>query len=92
MVLKDLILNSFYLGVSIYGGINSVHPTVELTWHLKKLGVFEHMGVLGYQGGVQMHGGIQTYGGCQDAPKHMGCQLDAPKCRTYMPLKKNRGV
>ena len=48
-------------------------------------GVFEHMGVLGASGtsrGVQMHG----------ASKHMGCQLNAHKCKTYMPLKKIRGV
>ena len=39
-----------------------------------------------------MHGGIQTYGGCQDTPNIWGCQLNVPKCRTNMPLKKIRGV
>ena len=58
-------------------------------------GLFEYMGVLRYQGtsgGVQMHGGIQTYGGINMPPNIWGCQLNAPKYRTYMPLKKIKGV
>ena len=45
-------------------------------------GVFEHMGVLGHQG---------TSGGAEYMrhPNIWGCQLNAPKCRTYMPLKEN---
>ena len=34
----------------IYGGVNSMPPSVELTCHQRKLGVFEHMGVLGASG------------------------------------------
>ena len=55
-------------------------------------GVFEHIGCWGHQDGVQMHGGIQTYGGVQ-MPKHMGVSSQCPpKCKSYMPLKKGRGV
>ena len=36
--------------------------------------------------------GIQTYQGCPDAPKHMGVSSQCPKCKSYMPLKKIRGV
>ena len=56
-------------------------------------GVFEHMrvsGASGTSGGVKCMGHPNIWG-CQDAPKHMGCQLNAPKCRTYMLLKKIRG-
>ena len=59
---------------------------------LKKLGCLKHMGVLGHQGSVQMHGGIQTYGGCPDASNIWGCQVDAPKCKSYMLLKKISSV
>ena len=55
-------------------------------------GVFEHIGCWGHQDSVQMHGGIQTYGGYLDAPNIWGCQVNAPKYKSYMPLKKIRGV
>ena len=43
-------------GIQTYGGVNSMLPNVELTYHSRKLGVFEHMGCWRYQGGIQMHG------------------------------------
>ena len=55
-------------------------------------GVFEHIGLLGASGWCPMLGGIQTYAGCPDAPNIWGCQVNAPKCKSYMPLKKIRGV
>ena len=48
-------------------------------------------GCWGYQGSVQMHGHPNIWG-CQDAPNIWGCQLNAPKCKSYMPLKKIRDV
>ena len=55
-------------------------------------GRFEQNGCLGHQDGVQMHGGIQSYWGYPEAPNIWGCQVIAPKGKSYMPLKKNRGV
>ena len=58
----------------------------------------ENLGVFTY-GGVwasgDLRGCLNAWGhpniwGCWDALKHMGCQLNAPKCRTYLPLKKIR--
>ena len=59
---------------------------------LRKIRVFEHMGVLGHQGSVQMHGGIQTYGGVQMPQTYGGVKLMPTKCKSYMLLKKIRGV
>ena len=54
-------------------------------------GVFEHMG-FGASGWCPNAWEHPNTWGCPDAPKHMGCQLNAPKCKSYMPLKKIRGV
>ena len=59
---------------------------------LKKIRMFEHMGMLGASGQCPNAWGIQTYGGCPDSPNIWGCQVNAPKCKSYMPLKKIRGV
>ena len=54
--------------------------------------VFEHMGMLGHQG-VSECMGHPNIGGCPDTPKHMGTvNTMSPKCKTYMPIKKIRGV
>ena len=93
VVLKELILNSFYF-VKVWWSWNNIWEMHREALGTYK-GVFKHMGVLGHQGisgNAQMHGGIQTYGGVQMPPNILGCQLNAPKCRTYMPLKKIRGV
>ena len=59
---------------------------------LKKIRVFEHMGMLGHQGSVQMHGGIQTHGCVQMPQTYGGVKSMPPMCKSYMPLKKIRGV
>ena len=45
-----------------------------------------------HQGSVQMHGGIQTYGGIKMPPNIWGSTQCPQVCRTYMTLKKIRGV
>ena len=92
MVLKELILNSFYLwrcgGIEItYGRCIGKH------WGHTR-GVWTYGGVGGTReiGGCPNAWGIQTYGGVKKPPNIWGCQPNAPRCRTYMPLKKIRGV
>ena len=36
--------------------------------------------------------GTSKHMGVSRCPKHMGGQVNAPKCKSYMPLKKIRGV
>ena len=55
-------------------------------------GVFEHMGCWGIRVVSKLMGASKHKGGCPDCPKHKECQVNAPKCKTYMPLKKIRGV
>ena len=50
------------------------------------------MGVLGHQGGVQMHGGIKTWGVSRCPQTTGGVKSMPPKCKSYRPLKKIRGV
>ena len=81
VVSNELILDSFYFGRVWWSWKNIWEMHREALGTYK--GVFEHMGVLGHQG---------TSGGAEYMrhPNIWGCQLNAPKCRTYMPLKKIR--
>ena len=89
VVLKELTLNSFYFQ-RVWWSWNNIwemHREVLGTYK----GVIEYMGVLGASGDIRScpnAWGHPNIWGCQDAPKHRGCQLNTPKCRTYMPLKK----
>ena len=81
LVLKELILDIFYLWEGV----------VVLKEHMG-----DAQGSIGdIQGGVWTYGHVGASGDIRSvwmhgASKHMGCQLNAPKCRTYMALKKIR--
>ena len=50
-------------------------------------GVFEHMGLLGHQGVSECMGASKHMGDVEMPPNIWGHQFNAPKCKTYMPLK-----
>ena len=75
-----------------YGGVKSMPTKCKSYMPLKKIrGVWTY-GVLGASGWCPNAWGHPNIWGCPDALNIWGCQVNAPKCKSYMPLKKIRGV